>query len=320
MGLAASLHDKLGAKKIVIMDGGTGTEISRRGVAIHPELSWSANANISHPDMVRDIHRDYILAGAEIIITNTFSTSRATLATDGLSEQTEAINKQSVRLAMDARKSCDAEETVVIAGSMSAFEPKGHPEIIPSYEEALEDYREQVSILDGVGVDLIVLEMFSRTVDLKASIEAATETGLPIWVGLSCESHDGHIYLGLMGRHGGETIADAVIASSSPNVKAFCIMHSPPQVTADALRELQAYTSLPIGAYAHGGSINDKNGQATKISPAERQSVPGTDPQKYLNYAHQWVECGATIIGGCCGTTPEHIRVLSTSNLRNKNG
>ena len=311
MGPAASLHDKLGAKKIVIMDGGTGTEISRRGVAIHPELSWSANANITHPDMVRDIHRDYILAGAEIIITNTFSTSRATLAKDGLSERTEEINKQSVSLAMDARKLCDAQETVVIAGSMSAFEPKGHPELIPSYEEALEDYREQVRMLAESGVDLIVLEMFSRTMDLKAAISAATETGLPIWVGLSCEIHNGQILLGLKGRHGGETIADAVIASSSPNVKAFCIMHSPPQVTADALQELKTYTSLPLGAYSHGGGIRDK-----KVRASEGHSLASTDPEKYLDYAHEWVACGATIIGGCCGTTPEHIRALTASNLR----
>ena len=319
MVLANSLQDKLDTKRIVIMDGGTGTEISRRGVALDSSRSWSARANIASPDMVRDIHRDYILAGAEIIITNTFSTSRATLATDGLSEQTEAINKQSVRLAMDARKSCDAEETVVIAGSMSAFEPKGHPEIVPSYEEALEDYREQVRILAGAGVDFVVLEMFSRTVDLKAAVEAATETGLPIWVGLSCERHDGQIYLGLVGRHGGETIADAVIASSSPNVKAFCIMHSPPNVTADALRELQDCTALPIGAYAHGGSIDDEMGQATQTS-LPGQPLRGTDPEKYLDYAQEWVASGATIIGGCCGTTPEHIRALATSNLRDANG
>ena len=319
MALARSLQDRLDSNRIVIMDGATGTEISRRGVTIHSNLSWSANANITYPDLVLDIHRDYILAGAEIIITNTFSTSRATLATDGLSEQTEAINKQSVRLAIDARKTCDAEETVVIAGSMSAFEPKGHPEIIPSYEEALEDYREQVKILAGAGVDLIVLEMFSRTVDLKAAIGAAMETDLPVWVGLSCERHDGQIYLGVMGRHGGETIADAVIASSSPNVKAFCIMHSPPQVTADALRELKICTSLPMGAYAHGGSIDDENGVASKVS-REGQSFTGTDPEKYLDYAHEWVACGATIIGGCCGTTPEHIRVLIASNLRDTNG
>ena len=194
---------------------------------------------------------------------------------------------------------------------MSAFEPKGHPEITPSYEEALEDYREQVMILAEAGVDLIVLEMFSRTVDLKAAISAATETGLPIWVGLSCESHNGQILLGLMGRHGGETIADAVIASSSPNVKAFCIMHSPPQITADALQELKVYTSLPIGAYAHGGGVRDKIGQAS-----EGQYIANTDPEKYLDYAHEWIACGATIIGGCCGTTPEHIKALTVSNLR----
>ena len=209
---------------------------------------------------------------------------------------------------------CGAEETVVIAGSISAFEPKDHPEIVPSYEDALRDYEEQVKILTREGVDLIVLEMFARTVDLKAAITAATETGLPIWVGLSCERHDGQIYLGLAGRHGGETIADAVRASSSPNVKAFCIMHSPPRVTADALRELQNSTSLPTGAYAHGGGVYDQAGQAPAGQPLD-----GTDPERYLEYAREWVECGATIIGGCCGTTPEHIRVLTASDLTNVN-
>ena len=121
-----------------------------------------------------------------------------------------------------------------------------------------------------------------------------------------------------MGRHGGETIADAVIASSSPNVEAFCIMHSPPQITSDALRELKIHTSLPIGAYAHGGSIEDEVGQAPKISRAG-QSLAGTDPEKYLDYAREWVASGATIIGGCCGTTPEYIRVLTASKLRDTN-
>lgn len=321
MSVIHNLQDKLDAKRIVIMDGGTGTEISRRGITIDPKGSWSANANITSPEVILDIHRDYILAGAEIIITNSFSTSRATLANEGLSEQTEEINEQSVRLAMDARKDCGAEETVVIAGSMSAFEPKGHPEIIPSYEAALEDYREQVKILAMGGVDFIVLEMFSRTLDLKAAIEAATETGLPIWVGLSCESHDGQLYLGISGRHAGETIADAVIASSSPNVKAICIMHSPPQVTADALRELKACTSLPMGAYAHGGSVGHEMGLAkTRSQEGQmedyRLPLEGTDPEQYLDYAYEWVACGATIIGGCCGTTPEHIRALTNSNLR----
>jgi len=317
----SSLQNKLDSGRIVVMDGGTGTEISRRGVTIDPRGSWSANANTEFPDMVREIHIDYILAGAEIITTNTFSTSRATLANEGLSEQTEEINQKSVSLAIEAREHCDGAETVVIAGSMSAFEPKGHPEVTPSYEEALQDYREQVKILVESGIQLIALEMFSRTVDLKAAVQAATETGLPIWVGLSCENHDGQIYLGIAGRHAGETISDAVIASSSPNVKAFCIMHSPPKVTADALKELRNYTSLPMGAYAHGGSIDDERGITQNQAQGSqwekyRRALGATDPEKYLEYVREWVTCGATIVGGCCGTTPDHIRFLTTNNLK----
>ena len=82
MNPADSLQEKLDANKIVIIDGGTGTEISRRGVTLQTGRSWSANANIAFPDLVRDIHRDYILAGAEVITTNTFSTSRDILQRD----------------------------------------------------------------------------------------------------------------------------------------------------------------------------------------------------------------------------------------------
>jgi S-methylmethionine-dependent homocysteine/selenocysteine methylase len=313
MNLTRSFQDKLNAKRIVIMDGGTGTEIARRGITIQGNRTWSANANIAFPDLVRDIHQDYILAGAEIIITNTFSTSRNTLAIDGLSEQTEEINKQSVKLAMEARENCGAEKPVLIAGSVGAWTKS-----IPSYEKALADYREQVQILAEAGVDIIVLEMFFRTVDLKAALEAATETGLPIWVGLSCENHDGQIYLGLMRKHWDETIADAVSICSSPNVRAISIMHSPPEVTADALRELKTHTSLPLGAYSHGGSMEDQRGVAPK-TPGDGLSLSGTDPEKYLSYAQEWIVCGASIIGGCCGTTPEHIRVLASSNIRNTN-
>ena len=91
-------------------------------------------------------------------------------------------------------------------------------------------------------------------------------------------------------------------------------MHSPPHITADALRERKICTSLPIGAYAHGGRIEDEIGEGPRVLGGA-QSVDGTEPEKYLDYAHEWIACGATIIGGCCGITPEHIRVLTTSNL-----
>ncbi len=309
MNLARLFQDKLDSKEIVILDGGTGTEVARRGITIHGNRSWSANANIAFPDLVRDIHEDYIHAGAQIITTNTFSTKRSNLAVDGLSEKIEEINNQSVKLAMEARENCGTEKTVLIAGSVGAWVTS-----FPSYEEALEVYREQVHILAEAGVDIIVLEMFFKTVDLKAALEAATETGLPIWVGLSCEIHDGQIYLGLMRKHWDETIADAASICSSSNVKSISIMHSPPEVTADALRELRKLTPLPLGAYSHGGSIEDQRGVAPKAG-SDGQSLSGTDPENYVGYAREWVACGATIIGGCCGTTPDHIKALSNSDL-----
>ena len=314
MNLARSVQGKLDVGRMIIMDGGTGTEIERRGVYIDPNLAWSAESNIISPDLIRDIHQDYIIAGAEIIITNTFSTSRATLATAGLAGETEEINRQSVKLARDARRNCGAERSVAIAGSMSSFEPKGQPGVIPSYMAALEDYREQAILLAEAGVDLIVLEMFVRTIDIAAAVEAATQTGLPIWVGISCESYDGQLFMGLRGRHAKETIADAVRAAASTNVAAFCIMHSPPQNTAPALQELRMHTALPIGAYAHGGYIQAKTGHEPNIN-----SPHHVHPEKYLEYAYEWATSGAKIIGGCCGTTPEHIRVLSKSGLRDMN-
>ena len=302
-------------KELTILDGATGTEIAARGVNLQAKRTWSADANIEFPNLVKDIHRDYIQAGAKVITTNTFSTSRNTLSLDGLAEQTEEINRLSAKLAMDARKDCDAEETVLVAGSIAAFEPfKGYSDTMPSYENALEDYREQANILAEAGVDLIILEMFFRTVDLRAAVAAAAETNLPIWVGLSCERHDGEIVLGLtefMDRHGEETIRDGVVASASPSVEAICIMHSPPHVTADALRELKTHTSLPIGAYAHGGRFDTEKGMAREKPQVGWTS--GTDAETYLEYVREWIACGATIIGGCCGTTPEHIRLISNS-------
>ena len=247
-----------------------------------------------------------------MITANTFSTSRATLATVGLSSQTDKINKQSVLLAKDARRNCQAENTVTIAGSMSSFSPKSRPDIIPSYTEALADYKEQSMLLAEAGVDMLLLEMFVRTVDIAAAVEAVTQTGLPVWVGLSCESYDRQLYLGLLGRHARETIADAVRAASSGNIAAFCIMHSSPQDTSYALQELRKHTVLPIGAYAHGGDTGSQNGEGPNTKSADH-----LHPEKYLEYAYEWAGLGAKIIGGCCGTTPEHIRVLHESEILN---
>jgi S-methylmethionine-dependent homocysteine/selenocysteine methylase len=232
----------------IIMDGGTASEIRRRGVPLG-ELSWSAEPLITSPETVRSVHEDYIRAGAEIIITNTFSTGRATLEQAGLGDRTVELNRLAVKLAQEARDNVAADRPVVIAGSMSTFHPQGDPTVIPSFEAALADYQEQSSILAEAGVDLIVAEMLIRTVDIRASVEAAVATGLPTWAGLSVKSDGDELFLGLRTKRGNERLAEAVEAAEGAS--ALFIMHTLIDDTAQGLRELGRLSSLPIVTCPH---------------------------------------------------------------------
>lgn len=310
MGNIDNLNDRLGSGEVVIIDGGTGTEIPRRGVSLCPD-TWSGRANLTHPDVIRQIHEDYISVGAEVIITNTFWTSRKGLEKGNLGSKTFEINNIAVKLAIEARKNVKSDREIFIAGSMSTCFPMSDPNVIPSYKEALENYREQAQILAESGIDFFVLEMLIRTLDARAAAQAASEVGLPIWVGYSItESADGVLYLGLReDKHGTETIADAVEAVRDiRGVSALCIMHSDVKHTQAGLKILRENTSMPIGAYAH--SI-----EPSKDPNDEWETVVKSSVEEYCNHARQWVLAGATIVGGCCGVTPDHIQGLSTNLL-----
>ncbi|MCH7996693.1 MAG: homocysteine S-methyltransferase family protein [Chloroflexi bacterium] len=299
-----SLQSRLKAGEVIIMDGGTGSELHRRGLPVSDKI-WSGEALFSQPDAIREIHEDYIKAGAEIVITNTFSTGRHILEVAGLGDRTVEIIKLGVKLAREARDKAATGKPVIIAGSMSGYSPLLDPTVTPSYEAALTDYREQSKALAEGGVDLIVVEMLIRTLDARAAAEAAAETGLPVWIGYSVVEDEGKLYLGLRGKHINESIRYAVEAVSPAGVSAFFIMHSSLEITAPGLRELRRCTDVPIGAYAHTIS--------RYLGPLPRDmDWRDLSPEDYLGYARAWVKDGGQIIGGCCGTTPEHIRALKT--------
>jgi len=297
-----SLQARLKAKEVIIMDGGTGSEIRFRGVSLAGK-SWSGEPMLTHPDTVREIHEDYIKAGAEIIITNTFSTGRYILKQAGLEDRTVELNELGVRLAQEARDNSASGKPLLIAGSMSTYSPWGEPAVIPSYEAALADYREQSRVLAEAGVDVIVVEMLIRTLDARAAAEAAAETGLPIWIGYSVVQDSGKVYVGMNGKHNKESIKEGVEAVSSAGVSAFFIMHSSLEDTAPGLRELRQCTELPIGAYAHA-VLHPNRRQRDEIAWQD------VSPADHLEYARGWVDIGAQIIGGCCGIRPDHIRAL----------
>ena len=290
------LQGRLAAGETILMDGGMGSEFDRRGMT-NP-TTWSGGPMLTHPELVRDIHQEYIEAGAEIIITNTFSTGRDVLEQVGLEHKVAEANRLGIEAAVQARRSSGTEDSVVIAASVSTMTPKVHAEVPVPYEKALETYREQLGELAKGGPDVAVGEMLIRISDTLAVIEAAAGLGLPVWIGLSLVLDGDELYLGIQDRHGGETLQDAMDAIEDKDIASVFIMHTSADDTAPGLEIVKKNWSGTFGAYAHfprlGGPISGN----------------ALDPQQYLEYAKGWSEQGARIIGGCCGTRPDHIRVL----------
>ena len=291
------LQSRLAAGETILMDGGMGSEIERRGL-ISP-TTWSGGPMLTHPDAVRDIHQEYIGAGAEIIITNTFGTGRDMLEEGGIEDKVTEANRLGIEAAVQARRNAGAEESVVIAASVSTMRPKAHAEVPVPYETALATYREQLDELAKGGADVVVGEMLVRISDTLAVIDAATELGLPVWVGLSLVRDADGLYLGIQDRHGGETLQDALDAIKDKGVAAVFVMHTPVDDTGPGLEIVRQSWPGIFGAYAHF---------PRSASPPSQPDA--TDPQNYLEYAKGWSEQGARIIGGCCGTRPDHIQVL----------
>ena len=149
-----NIQERLDQGKIIIMDGGTGTEMEKRGVPME-EKSWSASSTITQPETLRQIHEDYIRAGADIIITNTFSTSRHVLEGCDLGDKFEEITRTAARVALEARESA-ADRPVWVAGSLSTTTfAQGQP----PQEIAQANFNDQADILAEEGVDFFVVEV-----------------------------------------------------------------------------------------------------------------------------------------------------------------
>ena len=292
-----ALQRRLAAGETVLMDGGMGSEFERRGLA--SATTWSGEPMLTHPELVRDIHQEYIEAGAEIIITNTFATGRDHLEEGGLEHKVTEANRLGIEAAVQARRNAGAEDSVVIAASVSTMKPKAHAEVPVPYEKALETYREQLEELAKGGPDAVVGEMLVRISDTLAVIDAAAELGLPAWVGLSLARDGDDLYLGIQGRHGGETLQDAMNALKGRGVAAVFVMHTQVDDTGPGLEIVRRSWPGTLGAYAHFPGHGGPNREAHALNP-----------QQYLEYAKGWHKQGARIIGGCCGTRPDHIRAL----------
>ncbi|PZC45788.1 MAG: homocysteine S-methyltransferase [Chloroflexi bacterium] len=293
------LEDRIKKGDLIILDGGTGSELERRGIALTRQ-TWSAAGLLNRSDLVQEIHRDYIAAGADVIITNTFATCRHWLDASGLGDRTRELNEAAVTAAQEARRESEADRDVWIAGSISTNWPRRDGYKGPSETQAKANYREQSEILAEGGVDLIALEMMRDIEQTGFALEAALATDLPVWVGFSCGAKEGEDVR--LGGYDGEThlLSEGLKLLEDKGVALVAIMHTIAQETMPALQVVKEQWGGPVGAYPHTGSSSWDSGY-------QRGTV---SPEDFLDAARQWVSMGVQAVGGCCGIGPEHIRLL----------
>jgi homocysteine S-methyltransferase len=265
--------------------------------------------NISNRDLLEQVHIDYIRTGAEIIITNTFATTRLILEPAGLAAGIEDIYRSACEAALSAReKASPGSGDVLVAGSLSHMVPMTAEgaEIPEPYagigrEAFSEALREAAELLRQGGCDFIMLEMMYHPDRFSLALEAALSTGLPVWAGFSARRGSGGETLCYY-EHQDIPFERVVEKLPETGVDAAGIMHTNVDVTGPALDILRRYFRGPRYAYPDSGYLKMPNWQFEDI----------IDPADLRTYAEKWIAGGASAVGGCCGLSVEHIEAIAS--------
>jgi methionine synthase / methylenetetrahydrofolate reductase(NADPH) len=284
-----SLASALG-RQVLICDGAMGTMLHAAGNPLDRALT---ELNLSDPGLVSTIHESYLSAGADIIVTNTFGASRLRLGDQGFGELVAEINLAGARLAIAARDA--AERDVLVAGSVA-------PVVTPSQRrrveraQRVEALREQITALAGGGVDVLILETFGYLEELAEAVAVAAEiSGLPI-IAQATFADDGRTVGGESPREVAGVLNGLPVAMIGTN----CTLG--PQGALSVLEALVAHTTLPLSAQPNAGLPRRVAGRRFEYN---------VDGAYFARYARRLVEAGATLVGGCCGTTPAHIQAVA---------
>ena len=298
--------DHLRETEFMLMDGALGTELERRGVPFEGS-GWSALAVRDHPATVSRVHQDYIRAGADLHIVNSFALARHVLEPLGLGDRFEDLNRRAVALFDDAAARCGVERRALwAAGSLSTFAPHSNRGRLPRGAALIANYRRQAEILEAAGVDLLALEMLFDTDTSLAMLAALRDSSLPVVLGFCCDrdQQDGTGITTKLGMGGPvQPFADilpAVLDAADPQRSVAAIMHSDFAVTDAALEILRDHWDGALAVYPNSGYFVDLQMQF--------DSVCGVGD--FTAAASRWIDAGVQIVGGCCGIGPAHIEGL----------
>ena len=277
----------------VLCDGAMGTLLYAKGIFINQSYD---ELNLSQPDLIRNVHHEYLQAGAEIIETNTFGGNSFRLERHGLQEKVHDINFAGAKLAKEAAKSFDA----WVAGSVGPLGIRIEPLGKTSFQEAQDAFREQIAALLEAGVDLLILETFGYVEELHQAILAARDLDprVPLIAQVTVDEE-------------ANCLDGSTPESFAPRLEQWgadvigCNCSVGPVAMLDAMERVRAATSKPISAQPNAGIPRSVEGRNIYLC----------SPEYMASYARKFVTAGVRLVGGCCGTTPEHIRVMK-SGLR----
>ncbi len=282
--------------QIVLLDGGMGQELIARSSA-PPSALWSAKVMMDEPHIVEQVHRDYIKAGARVLTLNSYSATPERLKRDA----SEALFKPLQAKAIELAQSASANGDITIGGCLSPLFGSYHPEATPEFDICLETYRRVVA-LQKDAVDVFICETLSSIKEIKAAVQAAHESGKPVWCGMSVMDEDGTRL------RSGEPVSAGAAAAKEAGASAVMINCSWPEAVTQAMPIL-AKVGLPFGGFANGFTKADSLRLGGTVDSLKVRTDLG--PDQYADHAMGWVEAGATIIGGCCEVGPAHIATLA---------
>ena len=298
----SNLENKLTSSEVIILDGGMGAELEKFGASIDKDL-WSGRCSIDNPEMVREVHQNFVNSGADVITTNTYASTPISMKEYGYDGYIEDWNNASVKIARQVADSSDRE--VAVAGSVSTCGSwdKIEPKLLkPGFDQ-------QISILSDAGVDLIILEaMTSSTRTIEAILECSNKTNLPVWLSISCalDREQNKLMLGYQEsiNYSKAFFYDdfeiAINKFTSMHDGPILVAHTDFKITNQAVKEIRKNHKGIIGAYPNNGFFEKPHWNTAE----------DILPKNYCEEAKLWIESGAQIIGGCCGIGPSHIKSL----------
>ena len=287
-----------------ILDSGMGKTLSMKGVDV-PNTIWSANALLVAPDVVQEIHSENIQAGADIITTNSYGIILSDLQKEGLADRFDELNLLAGEIAQQASK--DSERKILVAGSLPPQNGSYRPDRVLDGPLLIELYNRQMHLLEPY-VDFFLFETMSSLNEAQAALKAAHNFSKPVMIGLTLDDNESNRL------RSGESLADCIelLISFAPlGILANCCL---PERITDAMASLVGSGAPYVGGYGNAFSCVPKDWllDGTKSTDGSLQMRDDLTPSFYADFAMNWLDQGANIVGGCCGTTAQYIHSISS--------